>query len=99
MALKFPPLGVGILLSAVLLVALLGLGRPCMVRLDELAAPVLAVLLDIPVVDDDDDDDGCDCPVSLLSAAGHIFCINGIIVLLLLPDVMVFTAFEALVLV
>src|SRR5215211_4580056 len=97
MALKFPPLGVGILLSAVLLVVLLGLGRPCMVRLDELAAPVFAVLLDIPVVDDDDD--GCDCPVSLLSAAGHIFCIDGIIVLLLLPDVMVFTAFEALVLV
>jgi hypothetical protein len=95
MALKFPSLGIGILLLAVLLVVLKGLGRPCMVRLEELTASELEVLLDIPVIDDDD----CDCPELLLSAVEHIFCIDGIIVLLLLPAVTVFVAFVALVLV
>jgi hypothetical protein len=96
MALKFCPLGLVILLLDVSLVVLLGLGRPCMVRLDELAAPLppaLAVLLDISVVEDED------CRIPLLCDGWHMFCNGDVLLSLLLPAVVVFAAFVVLMLV
>jgi hypothetical protein len=96
MAVKFPPPGLVVLLPAVLVVMLVGLGRPCMVlsdtfvavvvaladivELSPLLAAVVAVLLTDVVLLDIPA--AASAPVLLFSGIEHILCIDDIIVLL-----------------